>query len=82
MKNKISLKESEARILILLSQVTNGNRNASFISAKLNIDYSHTLHLLKRLLVMRWIRMEQYAVKKYYFLTESAPLKEAKELIR
>ena len=79
MKN---LKRNEARILVYLENAKNVNRYAGYIAAKLSIDYAYVLQILKKMLVIGWIRTEQFAVKKYYFLTKKSPLEEAKDVLK
>ena len=81
MTNKQSVKTSEARILIYLSQVSNGSRYAGIMSAKLNMDYGYCLSVLRGMFCRKWLRKEQYTQKTYYFLTKKAPLDKAKEML-
>jgi len=76
------LTTNEARVIIYLDQVKEPQlRYPSYISAKLNIDRMYCYSILKRLIVNKWARIEDYNVKSYYFLTRKAPLAEAKKLL-
>ena len=75
------IKLSEARIIVFLEKVKNGNRYASLISAKLDMDYGYCMHIIKKMHAKGWLTIQQFAVKKYYFLTKFAPLDEAKKKI-
>ena len=81
MANKQDLKVSEARIIIYLSQVDNQHRYIGAISAKLDIDYSYTIHLLAGMVAKKWLRFESTAIKSHYFLTQQAPTERAKKLL-
>jgi len=62
---KKEIKTSEARILVLLSQVSDLNKYARAITSKLDIDYSYGLGILGRMVEKGWlkkIRSTKYAV--------------------
>lgn len=73
------LKTSEARIIVYLDKVRDSKRYAALVSAKLDIDLGYTHQILRKLRAKGWVSVQQFAVKKYYYLTKSAPLKEAKK---
>lgn len=75
------MKLSEARILVFLDNFNKEQRFASLISSKLDIDYCYTMQILKKMEAKRWVASKQFAVKRYYFLTDVTPLKQAKERI-
>ena len=75
MRETLIMKENEARILVYLSQTKPNMNYAGKIAAKLDIDYAYTLQLLHRLKERKWLTMKCYAVKQYYFLTETGKTK-------
>jgi DNA-binding MarR family transcriptional regulator len=78
---KHNLKKSEARILCLLENVDDRKRFAGAIAAKLDIDYGYTLQMLHAMTQKYWLKKQQFAIKSHYFLTKTAPLEAAKELL-
>ncbi len=76
------IKISEARILVYLENVSKIKRFASLISAKLGIEYGYCLRVLKTIQMKGWVSIQQTAVKKHYFLTTKAPIKEAKDRLQ
>jgi len=78
---KKPLKINEARVLVFLSQTDDNNKFAGSVAAKLDIDYGYTLHLMKAMAAKKWLKPESYPIKTYYFITKTAPLEEAKQLL-
>ncbi len=78
---KQNLKISEARIIILLSQVPNELKHAGAISAKLDIDFSYTVKILAEMGVKGWLRKDLEGCKRFYFLTNKSPTEAAKKLL-
>lgn len=66
------MKPSEARILILLSQVDNQNRYPSYLATKLQLEYSYTTRLLRSMVLKGWLKqaISMVPVKKFYNLTK------------
>ena len=81
MKQPIKLKVSQARILIYLEHVNNGLRYGMKIASKLNMDYKYCLEQLNMMKDRKWVYTDEYAIKKYWFLSKKAPLDKAKELM-
>ena len=76
------MRNSEARVLVFLSQVKHSLQYAREISLKVRIDYSYTLLILKILEDRGWIKQKKSIAnptKKFYELEPSAPLEEAKK---
>ena len=82
MANKQEITKTEARILVFLTNVKNGYRFAGVMASKLQVDYGYILRILAQMRMKKWLRVEHYALKKYYFLTRKAPIKKAKELLK
>lgn len=78
---KKDLKVSEARIIVLLSQIGDLCRYTGAIAAKLNMDYNYAIHILAGMIENKWITKKAGTVKIHYFLTRSAPLTKAKRLL-
>ena len=76
------MKQSEARILIYLSQVPNPNKNVSTISSKLQIGYNYLGNLLRDMVNKKWLMKHKLANKMFYDLTQQGHvlLKLAKEV--
>ena len=81
MAKKQDIKLSEARILVYLESVTNRFKFVGAIASKIKTDYGYTLHILKEMHEKGWLRRDKQITKSYYFLTNVAPLKEAKEMM-
>ncbi len=75
------IKVSEARILVFLEKVKDDLRYADHIFAKLDITPSYCHHILNVMKEKKWLYCKQYSIKKHYFLTPTAPVKEAKKLL-
>ena len=82
MANKQTIKTSEARILVFLSNVSAPIRYASQISFKLNIEYGYLIRILKGMVHNQWITPIRRANKIFYEVNSSAPLKLANELLQ
>ena len=78
------MKQSEARILIYLSQVPNPQKYKAQISTKLNITYSYLNGLLRDMVHKNWLRKHRLQVKMFYDLTQTGHtlLKLAKEVLK
>lgn len=81
MANKQHLKASEARILILLSQIPENLKYTGAIAAKLDMDYCYTIRILKEMVEKGWLRTEQEALKVFHKLTMTSPTEAAKKLL-
>lgn len=76
------MKLSEARILIFLDSVPGNLRYCAKISSKLGTDLAYTNQVLQQMAEKRWIDFSKSQNKKMYSLRmNTAPLKEAKEII-
>lgn len=77
------MKRSEARILVLITQLPKPHRYATYISAKLGYEYSYVTRLLKGMVIKNWIRKarSQVKLKKFYAITSigKKKLKQAKQ---
>ncbi len=78
---KQELKTSEARILVLLNQVDDKCRYTGAIAAKLDMDYSYTIHILNVMNDKGWLSTKSVGIKMHHFLTKKAPLNAAKKLL-
>lgn len=78
MAKKKALKESEARLLLYISQVNIPMNTIDIISIKLDIDYGYCRRLLKAMRFKNWIISEKYSRKTYYRTTKLAPLDKAR----
>jgi len=75
------MKKSEARILTYLSQVSNENKYATKISAKLEIDYNYLLRILASMVTKGWLKRIESQRKVSYEITNKAPLDKARTTI-
>ena len=75
------LKESEARIIIYLNNATNERKYVSMISAKLNIDYTYLMRLLKGLLARNWLKVHYFNNKSFYDINSHTPILTAKKVL-
>lgn len=76
---KKEVKQTEARILVYLSQVPNESKSLDLLSARLDIDYSYCIRTLKRMILKGWIFKHPFQARMYYDNTPSAPIDKAKE---
>lgn len=81
MRKKEFLKKSEARILIYLTTVQNYKKDGYDMSDKLNIDYIYTMKLLREMYQKGWVKVHKYNDKCFFEVTDSAPMKEAKNIL-
>jgi len=81
MANKQDIKKSEARILILISQVDERLRYTGAIAAKLDMDYSYTIHILEGMVTKKWIKRLTSGAKTFYEVNKASPMEAAKELL-
>ncbi len=80
---KQPITKQQARILIYLDNCKiPQQKNASQISARLDIDYGYTIRLLQRMKIKNWVRTEKYTTKTYYFLNNQEIIKQAMEAIK
>lgn len=77
MTNTKTITESEARILIFLDNVSDRYKYPTHISAKLRLDYSYTVRMLRAMEVQGWVRGTKREQKTFYELMEEVPLQEA-----
>ena len=79
---KQRLKLSEARILVYLAHIENGQRFIKAVSNKLDMDYPYTHSLMQRMHAKGWLKKEEGPLKHYYHVKRfSAPLKKAEEVV-
>ena len=81
MANKQELKQSEARILIFLSQVNSQDKNTRTISSKLCMDYAYTIQRLAEMTDKGWLSRFNDGRQTMHSLTRHAPMKKAKEVL-
>jgi len=84
MATKRAVKLTEARILVYLNQVTDNRKYIKAISLNLGIDYGYCILTLQRMKLKGWVRVAISLAdprKKYYELTNAAPIEASKELI-
>ena len=81
MRNKQTIKVSEARILVLLENVDENMRHISAIAHKLGIDYNYALHILAGMKEKKWVKVKSTGLKTLNYITKAAPLDKAKELL-
>jgi len=81
MSHTREIKDSEARILIFLSQVRGEFKSVDMISAKLNIDYSYTIRILKSMVIKGWLFKHPYDNFMFYDLSHFAPVEKAKQVL-
>lgn len=77
MAKKKEIKQSEARILLYLSQVPNVRKSLTIISTKLDIDYAYCNKILASMIIKGWVFKHRYNHKVFYDLTANAPLDKA-----
>ena len=78
----MKLKQSEAKVLVLLENAVVYARYAGHIAAKLGVDYGYMLNVLRGMHVKGWIqKTKPHGTKTFYSLNTAAPLKRAKELL-
>lgn len=75
------LKQSEAKILVFLSQIPQDLRYPAKISEKLLIDYVYIMRLLPQMVQKGWLKQQKTMRKTYYSLETGAPLDAAKDLL-
>ena len=80
MKQTITLRKNEAKILLYLTEAKNQQNTPTIMAAELRMSYPYCLQMLASLLALKYIRKEKPAVKTYYFLTKRAPIDEAKAI--
>jgi len=78
---KSDIKQSEARILVYLSQVSNLNKDVSSISSKLQIDYGYTLRILEGMRYKKWVFKHKLGRKMFYDLELNSPVDRAKSAL-
>jgi hypothetical protein len=81
----MKLTKTEAKIIVLLNNLSNENKTYYFLAAKLDISYDYLIHKVGIMVVKNWIKIEHYRSKvgrkAYFILTETAPLAEAVKLL-
>ena len=75
------MKLSEARILVFLVNAAKPLKNARTIAIKLNIDVTYLYHILDVMLEKKWLSVHFYNKKRFFEPKNTAPVKEAIELI-
>ena len=75
------MKESEARIMVVLGNLDPKDRYPSYISGKLGIDYAYTLHMLKGMVIKGWLNTWKSNNKSYYSIGKKELIKEAKKVL-
>jgi len=81
MATKQELTRTEARILVYISQVPPRLRFGAAIASKLDMDYAYALMNLSRMKSKGWLYTTCPIKKKYWFITEMAPLENSKRLL-
>lgn len=77
MAYKKEIKDSEARILIFLSQVPKLAKSLNNISMKLNIDYNYCIKILDGMKLKGWVFKHKFSKFMFYDLTSKAPIEKA-----
>lgn len=81
MRNKEYLKKSEARIIAYLDNVNNYLKSGNRLSKTLGIDYIYVMKILREMYKKGWVKVHEYNKMSFFELTESAPTKEAMEIL-
>ena len=75
------MKDSEARLLIYIDTAKDNLCYATYMCAKLEMDYKYGLNILAGMLVKAWVGVTKgHTGKVYYRIVKPDVLKEAKEL--
>ena len=78
---KKEIKDSEARILVYLSQVPKPRKSVELISQKLGIDYIYTIRILKEMVLKNWLFKHKLGRHMFYDLTTDAPVDKARNAL-
>ena len=75
------MKQSEARILIYLTQVSTNLRNPASVCRKLDVDYAYTLRIMRNMKMKGWLSSVYKNNRKYYEITKEAPISLAEKAL-
>jgi hypothetical protein len=81
----MKLSKIEAKIIVLLDNLSNENKTYYFIAIKLDISYNHLVQIVRMMVIKKWVKIEYYKSKAgrkaHLMLTETSPIVYAKELL-
>jgi len=81
----MKLTKTEAKIIVLLDNLSNENKTYYFIAAKLDVSYHHILHIVGMMKIKNWVKIEYYKSKvgrkAHLMLTETTPVANARQLM-